>query len=304
MKSPERSACHRPLDPEPWQQRVNAALERWLPHDQPQASRLQRAMRYSVLGGGKRVRPLLVYFAGTALGADPASLDGPAVAVECVHSYSLVHDDLPAMDDDDLRRGRPSCHVAFDEATAILAGDALQMLAVQVLADDPAMQASPERRLAMISLLGTASGIAGMAGGQAMDLDAAGKQADREYLKRMHQMKTGALIRASVLLGAMGAAELSANDQQCLEEYGACVGLAFQIRDDVLDQEGELELIGKRPGQDQARAKPTYPAVIGLSAALEEADALHRRAIEALDGFSGDPAGLVALSDYLLDRDH
>ncbi len=304
MKSSRLTPDSKPFDPGPWQQRVNAALDQWLPHDQPQASRLQRAMRYSVLGGGKRVRPLLVYIAGTALGADPAALDGPAVAVECIHSYSLVHDDLPAMDDDDLRRGRPSCHIAFDEATAILAGDALQMLAVQVLADDPAMRASPERRLAMISLLGTASGIAGMAGGQAMDLDAAGKPASRNYLQRMHQMKTGALIRASVLLGALGAEQLAENDQACLEEYGACVGLAFQIRDDVLDQEGELELIGKRPGQDQALAKPTYPAVIGLAAALEEADSLHRRAIAALDSFSGDRKGLMALSDYLLARNH
>lgn len=304
MSRSERSARHPAFDPAPWQQRVNQALEHWLPHDQPQASRLQRAMRYSVLGGGKRVRPLLVYMAGTALGAAPDRLDGPAVAVECIHSYSLVHDDLPAMDDDDLRRGRPSCHVAFDEATAILAGDALQMLAIQVLADDPAMQSTPDNRLAMISLLGTASGIAGMAGGQAMDLGAAGKHPDRDYLKRMHEMKTGALIEASVMLGALAAATLRKQDRASLATYGACVGLAFQIRDDVLDLEGDLELIGKRPGQDLARAKPTYPAVIGLTAALAEADALHQQAIDALKDFSGDASGLIALSDYLLARNH
>ncbi len=292
------------FDPDPWRQRVNGVLESWLPRDEPQASRLQRAMRYAVLGSGKRVRPLLVYITGDALGVAHEQLDGPAAAVECIHSYSLVHDDLPAMDDDDLRRGRPTCHIAFDEATAILAGDALQMLAVQVLADDAAMRVSPARRLQMISTLAAASGIAGMAGGQAMDLDAAGKFPDEPFLQRMHEMKTGALIRASVLLGALSAKNLSDADKNCLARYGACVGLAFQICDDILDQEGELEIIGKRPGQDQAHAKPNYPAVVGLQAAQQRADQLHREAISALDEFSGNPDGLTALSGYLLARDH
>ena len=291
-------------DPEPWQQRVNAVLGTWLPSDLPQASRLQRAMRYAVLGGGKRVRPLLVYETGKALGVAAERLDGPAAAVECIHSYSLIHDDLPAMDDDDLRRGRPTCHVAFDEATAILAGDALQMLAVEILADDPAMQVSPARRLAMISVLARASGIAGMAGGQAMDLDAAGKPADQHFLERMHMMKTGELIRASVLLGLLAAEDAGDADRHCLDAYGAHLGLAFQIRDDILDREGELELIGKRPGQDDARAKPTYPAIVGMSESHKRATELHQQALAALNDFSGVGDGLIALSGYLLTRNH
>lgn len=304
MKTETLAAGATSFDAGRWRARVDSALKACLPADQPQASRLQRAMRYAVLGGGKRARPLLVYTAGEALDVPLQRLDGPAVAVELIHAYSLVHDDLPAMDDDDLRRGKPTCHIAFDEATAILAGDALQMLAVQVLADDAQMAVPGSRRLAMISLLAQASGIAGMAGGQAMDLDAQGKPADTTFLERMHKMKTGALIRASVLLGGMCADELTESDRRCLDRYGAYVGLAFQICDDILDEEGELELLGKRPGQDQALAKPTYPAAAGLAEARRRADELHRQAVAALADFSGKTDGLLALSDYLLARDH
>lgn len=304
MKTETLAAGATSFDADRWRARVDRALKACLPADQPQASRLQRAMRYAVLGGGKRARPLLVYTAGEALDVPLQRLDGPAVAVELIHAYSLVHDDLPAMDDDDLRRGKPTCHIAFDEATAILAGDALQMLAVQVLADDAQMAVPGSRRLAMISLLAQASGIAGMAGGQAMDLDAQGKPADTTFLERMHKMKTGALIRASVLLGGMCADELTESDRRCLDRYGAYVGLAFQICDDILDEEGELELLGKRPGQDQALAKPTYPAAAGLAEARRRADELHRQAVAALADFSGKTDGLLALSDYLLARDH
>ncbi|NNF52683.1 MAG: geranyl transferase, partial [Gammaproteobacteria bacterium] len=241
---------------------------------------------------------------GQALGTPAERLDGPAIAVECIHSYSLVHDDLPAMDDDDLRRGRPTCHMAFDEATAILAGDALQMLAVQVLADDESMQVTPARRLQMISLLAKASGIQGMAGGQAMDLEAAGKPASAEFLERMHRLKTGELIRASVLLAALTASDLSDGDFRSLDSYGEYLGLAFQIRDDILDREGDLERLGKRPGKDDALEKPNYPAAVGMAAAERRARELHQQAIDALETFSGRRENLVALSAYLLERDH
>jgi len=208
------------------------------------------------------------------------------------------------MDDDDLRRGRPTCHIAFDEATAILAGDALQMLAVQVLADDEAMQIPAARRLQMISVLAKASGIEGMAGGQAMDLEAAGKPADAGFLERMHLLKTGELIRASVLLGALSADNLSETDRNCLDRYGKFLGLAFQIRDDILDRKGDLERMGKRPGKDDALEKPNYPAAVGMDEAERRTRELHEQAIAALDEFSGRRDKLIALSAYLLERDH
>ncbi len=282
--------------------RVDGVLRAWLPDEELPVSRLQRAMRYALLGSGKRVRPLLVYTAGESLGVPVACLDGPAAAVECIHSYSLIHDDLPSMDDDDLRRGRPTCHIAFDEATAILAGDALQVLAFTVLADDPHMRVTPSTRLSMISRLARASGTDGMAGGQAMDLDAAGNVVDAGFVERMHRMKTGALIEASVMLGALAFESLADSDRDCLARYGAAIGLAFQIWDDILDEEGDVEVLGKRTGQDQARDKPTYPSVTGIAAAHERVDRLHREAMDALNGFSGDKTGLVWLSEYLLNR--
>ena len=269
MTGPARSQPDVVFDPQMWQERTNRALEARLPQDAADTSRLQSAMRYAVLGNGKRVRPLLVYVTGTALGTAAAKLDGPAVAVEFIHSYSLVHDDLPAMDNDDLRRGRPTCHIEYDEATAILAGDALQMLAVQVLADDQTMLASDSRRVAMISLLARASGIDGMAGGQAIDLEAAGKPADKHFLERMHLMKTGELIRASVMLGALSADGLSATDQACLNDYGAFLGLAFQITDDIFDYLGAEQETGKAGGSDLEGGKITLPLLTALRNAPE-----------------------------------
>jgi len=244
-------------------ERVDRHLNLWLPEPAGPESRLQEAMRYSVVGGGgKRVRPILVYAAGQALNIAPEQLDACACAVEIIHAYSLIHDDLPAMDDDELRRGRPTCHMAFDDATAILAGDALQAFAFEVLASDSAMQTSAGNRIEMIKLLAQASGSVGMAGGQAIDLGAVGKSLSLQQLENMHLLKTGALIRASVLLGAM-----------------CSPGLAFQIHDDVLDVTADTETLGKPQGSDEKQNKPTYPALLGLEGATQRAQELHEQAI-------------------------
>jgi farnesyl diphosphate synthase len=264
--------------------------------------RLHAAQRYSVLGGGKRLRPLLVYCTGEALGVPAAVLDAPAAAVELIHSYSLVHDDLPAMDNDDLRRGRPTTHRAFDEATAILVGDALQVLAFSLLARDRTAGASVEARLHMVRILADASGTAGMAGGQALDLFAVGRSLDLEALETMHRLKTGALIRASVLLAAACAPGLTADEWETLDAYSREIGLAFQIQDDILDVEGSTVLLGKTIGADAARAKPTYPSVMGLEAAKARARELKRRACARLAPF-GERATLLAwLASYVVDR--
>ena len=256
-----------------WPVRIEAVLERALQLPEAGSVRLREAMRYSVLGGGKRLRPTLVYATGTALGAAPESLDDPAAAVELIHVYSLVHDDLPAMDDDDLRRGRPSCHRAFDEATAILAGDALQALAFELLADTPRDGADALRRLTMSRLLAQGIGTLGMAGGQAIDLESVGHQLDLKALQTMHRLKTGALIETSVLMGAAAAGELEGPVCAALREYGAAIGLAFQIQDDILDVTGTTASIGKVAGADAAHAKPTYTSLMGLEGARAAATA-------------------------------
>jgi farnesyl diphosphate synthase len=261
-------------------------------------------MHYAVLGGGKRVRPLLMYAAGELLGLPPERLDGPAAAVEIIHAYSLVHDDLPAMDNDDLRRGRPTCHKAFDEATAILAGDALQVLAFAILARDRDMQVDAGARLAMIELLAEASGSAGMAGGQAIDLAAVGRKLDRAALEHMHRMKTGALIRASVLLPAAGSAALDAAGRDALDGYARRVGLAFQIQDDVLDEEGDTDTLGKRSGADRALEKPTFPSVLGLDASKALALDLHREAVALLDRFGPRADALRWMSEHIVTRNN
>ncbi len=263
-----------------YRSRVEAALEALLPSARLHPARLHEAMRYAVLGGGKRLRPALVYAAGELAGAAPEALDAPACAVELIHAYSLVHDDLPAMDDDDLRRGRPTCHRAFGEAMAILAGDALQALAFQALAAAPAP--APPVRLRMVALLARAAGSRGMAGGQALDLLAAGRRLDAAQVEDIHIHKTGALIRASVMLGALaaGAAPQALLDR--LDHFAKVVGLAFQIRDDLLDVEGRPEETGKASGQDAAREKATYPAAVGLDAARERLEELVSEALATL----------------------
>jgi geranylgeranyl pyrophosphate synthase len=283
------------------QERVERALQRSLSGADPAAARLQQAMRYSVLGGGKRLRPLLVYITGEALGADPADLDAPAAAVELIHAYSLIHDDLPAMDDDDLRRGRPPCHKAFDEGTAILAGDALQALAFAVLAGQ-ANGPDDATRVRMLTVLADAIGLAGMAGGQAIDLEAAGRAGDPAHVELMHRRKTGALIRASVELGALAAAAKSEAIHAALRLFGGEIGLAFQIQDDILDVTGDTAVLGKRAGADAARGKPNYPSVFGLQRARELALAHRDRALAALEGIGAAAGPLRSLAYYVVDR--
>jgi geranylgeranyl pyrophosphate synthase len=285
-----------------WAQRVDRVLAALLPAAEQPPHALHQAMRYSVLGGGKRIRPLLAYAACTALGGAESAADRAAAAVEIIHAYSLIHDDLPAMDDDDLRRGRPTAHIAFGEATAILAGDALQALAFEVLADDPALTAAPARGMAMIRTLATACGSSGMAGGQAFDLAAVGQRIGAGELERMHVHKTGALIRASVRLGALAAGCTSEPVLERLADYGHRVGLAFQIRDDILDIEGDTAVIGKTQGADEAREKPTYPSILGMAAARALAAELRASSLAALDGIAGPDSALADLARYAVDR--
>jgi geranylgeranyl diphosphate synthase, type II len=285
-----------------YQSRVQAVLDAALPASTLSPQRLHAAQRYAVLSGGKRLRPLLVYCTGEALGVPVGALDAPAAAVELIHSYSLVHDDLPAMDDDDLRRGQPTTHRAFDEATAILAGDALQVLAFSLLARDRAPGVSFEARLKMIQILADASGTAGMAGGQALDLSAVGRSINLEELEAMHRLKTGALIRASVLLAAACAPGLSAAEWDALDGYSQDIGLAFQIQDDILDVEGSTEDLGKTAGADAARDKPTYPSVLGLETAKTRARELQRRACDRLALFGGRANILAWLASFVVDR--
>jgi geranylgeranyl pyrophosphate synthase len=282
--------------------RAESVLDRVLPAESTPPTPLHAAMRYSVLGGGKRIRPLLAYAACSALGGTLDHADASATAVEIIHAYSLIHDDLPAMDDDDLRRGRPTCHIAHGEATAILAGDALQALAFEVLAADPHTQDAPRLGLRMIACLAEACGSAGMAGGQAFDLAAVGQRLDARELERMHVHKTGALIRASVLLGAMAAGCEDEATLAALRRYGHCVGLAFQIRDDILDIEGDTAVIGKTQGADIARDKPTYPAILGLEESRRLAGVLREEALAALarQGIAG--VDLADLAHYAIDR--
>ncbi len=285
-------------------QRVESALTAFLPSPGTLPADLHEAMRYAALQGGKRVRPLLVYAAGGALNADPQALDVAASAVECIHAYSLVHDDLPAMDNDDLRRGQPTCHRAFGEALAVLAGDALQSKAFHLLAHAPMGPLKPATRLHMIELLALAAGSRGMAGGQAIDLAAVGRELDIAELEDMHIHKTGALIRASVLLGALCADSLDDAQRRALDHYGKCIGLAFQVQDDILDVTGSTEELGKQAGADRALRKPTYPDLLGLAGARERAGELHQRAIESLAGFGAEADPLRWLSAYIVARTH
>lgn len=284
--------------------RVEAALDRFLPSPHSAPQRLHAAMRYAALGSGKRIRPMLVYAGGQAFGVPAEQLDGAACAVELIHAYSLVHDDLPAMDDDDLRRGQPTCHRAYDEATAILAGDALQTLAFQILVQDPALAVPAETRLAMIETLALASGSHGMAGGQALDLAAVGQDIDLPQLENLHIHKTGALIRAAVRLGTLAAPQAPAEAVEQLDRYAKCIGLAFQVHDDILDVLGETEVIGKTQGKDAASGKPTYPALLGLEEAREKAEQLVADALDSLAGMGEEVAPLRALARYIVDREH
>jgi farnesyl diphosphate synthase len=285
-----------------WRERADAAIEQWLPSDNVAPERLHQAMRYSVINGGKRVRPILVYAAGTALGVDEQKLDAPAVAIELIHAYSLVHDDLPAMDDDDLRRGKPTCHKAFDEATAILAGDALQSLAFHVLLDGLDEELPPSQVKDIINTLAVSSGSRGMAGGQAIDLESVGKELNVAQLENMHIHKTGALIRASVRMGALSKPGIDKAMLDKLDHYAKCIGLAFQIQDDILDVEADTETLGKTQGSDMARNKPTYPALLGLEEARQMAAELVEDAIKTLQPFAEAAEPLRAIANYIIKR--
>jgi len=285
------------------QTRAERALDHWLPAADHEPVRLHEAMRYAVLGPGKRVRPVLVYATGEAIDAELDSLDSSAAAVEFIHAYSLIHDDLPAMDNDDLRRGRPTCHRAYDEATAILAGDALQALAFHTLAHDRRLTVPAERRVEMIALLANASGSVGMAGGQAIDLAAVGKKLNLAELENMHLHKTGALIRASVRLGFIAAGGTDPAAERALDVYARNVGLAFQVHDDILDVEGATEVIGKPQGSDIDRDKPTYPNLLGMVEAKATARRLCDEAVASLAGFGAGAETLRELARYIVGRD-
>ena len=284
--------------------RVDDVLHEALPPAHVIPEQLHAAMRYCALNGGKRIRPFLVYATGEALGAEPAHLDAPAAAIELIHAYSLVHDDLPAMDNDDLRRGKPTCHIAFDEATAVLTGDALQSLAFHIISRQPVSvpPLSAEARIKMTEHLAHASGSRGMAGGQAIDLAAVGQTLDLPALENMHIHKTGALIRASVTLGALCAPHVHPATFERLDHYAKCIGLAFQIQDDILDVEADTETLGKPQGADQALNKPTYPALLGLDGAKERAQALSDEAIASLAGLNASADPLRWMARYIVSR--
>lgn len=288
--------------------RVDEALGRALELTGQHSPRLTEAMRYSLFNGGKRVRPVLAYAAAQAISGKPLSdgeespIDNIASALEAVHAYSLVHDDLPAMDDDDLRRGQPTCHIAFDEATAILAGDALQALAFELLALTP--DTEPDLALRLVTTLSRAAGGAGMVAGQAIDLAAVDSSLSLAELENMHAHKTGALIRASVLMGALGTGKADEAQLEALTVYADAVGLAFQVQDDILDVVADTETLGKRQGADEALNKPTYVSLLGLDAAKAKALELHHTALQALECFDGAADPLRALSAYIVERGH
>ena len=280
------------------QQAVEEALQCWVPQDAPAG--LGEVMRYAVLDGGKRLRPLLVLAACEAVGGDAQAAMRAAVAVELIHAYSLVHDDMPCMDDDALRRGKPTVHVQYDEATALLVGDALQAQAFDVLANAHTV---PHGRLVwMLKVLAHAAGAAGMCGGQAIDLDSVGLQLTLEQLERMHQLKTGALLRASVVLGALAGADVDDAQMQALNAYARAIGLAFQVVDDVLDATADSATLGKTAGKDAAANKPTYVSILGLDQSKALAEQLRREAHAALEPFGGQARHLRDLADLIVQR--
>jgi len=282
------------------QSRFEDVLKRLLPQAEVTPQRLHAAMRYSVLDGGKRVRPLLAYAAGELSGADIARVEIAGAAVELIHAYSLVHDDMPCMDDDVLRRGKPTCHVEYDEATALLVGDALQSLAFQLLSEHK-LNDDAAKQLQMVKLLAVASGSRGMAGGQAIDLASVGKQLTLPELEQMHIHKTGALIRAAILLGAH-CGKLDQAQLDKLDRYGKCIGLAFQVVDDVLDSEADTATLGKTAGKDADNDKPTYVTLLGVQAAKKMAAELHAEAMDTLTEFGDKAQRLRELADFIVMR--
>ncbi len=282
------------------QVRFEQVLQQLLPSVDHAPQRLHQAMRYAVLDGGKRVRPLLAFAAGELVGASLPRLNIAAAAVELIHAYSLVHDDMPCMDDDVLRRGKPTCHVQYDEATALLVGDSLQTLAFQLLAEQ-VLNDDAAQQLAMVKLLAIASGSRGMAGGQAFDLDSVGKTLSLPELEFMHIHKTGMLIRAAILLGAH-CGQVTSEQLAKLDHFGKCVGLAFQVVDDVLDSEADTATLGKTAGKDADQHKPTYVTLLGVPAAKDMAQQLHQSALDALIDFGDAALRLRELADFIVLR--
>lgn len=287
-----------------YQERSNQQLAQWLTAQPVANHTLIEAMKHGTLLGGKRARPFLTYATGQMLGASRADLDTPAAAVECIHAYSLIHDDLPAMDNDELRRGQPTCHIAFDEATAILAGDALQALAFEILADGPLSPEGNAMRVPMIKKLAQASGAAGMCMGQVLDLEAEGKSVNLQQLKMIHKRKTGDLIRCAVHLGALAAGPKSIDVLPQLDQYAEAIGLAFQVQDDILDVTGDTEILGKPQGSDLALEKSTYPALLGLEGAKEKAQQLYQEALHALDAIPYNTHQLEVFARYIIERNN
>ncbi len=286
-----------------FRERVDAKLATIIAADRSAPERLREAMAYSVLGSGKRIRPLLAYASGQMCGLAPEQVDAIAAAVELVHAYSLVHDDLPAMDDDDLRRGRPTTHRAFDEATAILAGDALQALAFELLCGDPALGVAPDRQIRVINCLAQAAGPSGMVGGQMLDLAAEGRGVDEAALEDIHRRKTGELIRAAIMMPAELAA-LSADEHARLDHFATDIGLVFQIRDDLLEIEADTRTLGKNAGSDATNDKSTYPSLLGPDVARQRADDVYHAALNSLEHFGSRANGLRQLSAFILKRSY
>lgn len=283
-----------------YQQRVDRRLHEALPSATLAPERLHDAMRYAVFNGGKRIRPLLVYATGECLGVDRALLDGPAAAIELIHAFSLVHDDLPAMDDDELRRGKPTVHIQYDEATAILAADALQPLAFSVLARIE--HTSPIARNALVRLLADACGSIGMTGGQSIDLAAEGKTLSAAELEHMYALKTGALIHAAIVSACLLREDLDAASSAALDRFGKDIGVAFQIKDDILDVEGETHVIGKPSGSDEKLGKATYPSLFGIDASRQRCDELLQSAMTNLASIGDTTAQLEWLARYIVER--
>jgi len=286
------------------QKRINLFLEQQLAELVINDEKLHQAMAYGLLIGGKRIRPYLVYITGEALGINLNDLDGIAGALECIHAYSLLHDDLPAMDDDDLRRGKPTCHKAFDEATAILAGDSLQTLAFDILANHNFSESIKPKQIKLIQQLVTASGYQGMCGGQALDLAATDKEINLEQLEALHSLKTGALLEASVLMVAECAEYITEQDKLALKEYAQLVGLAYQVQDDIIDITSTQEQLGKPSGSDLALNKSTYPALLGLEGAQQKAENLFQQALQALASLPYNTQSLAEFATFIIKRSH
>ncbi|WJG08412.1 (2E,6E)-farnesyl diphosphate synthase [Aliiglaciecola sp. LCG003] len=287
-----------------YQLRVDEILQGFFQVSEEHAPKLKSAMQYALFNGGKRMRPFLVYATGEMLGAKQQDLDYPAVAIECIHAYSLVHDDLPAMDDDDLRRGKATCHIAYDEATAILAGDALQTMAFDILANATLSHDSPKMQLALIKQLSHASGYDGMCGGQAIDLASTDKRISQAQLQQLHSLKTGALLRVAVSMAATLSPDVAPESTRLLNEFSVNLGLAFQVQDDILDIVGDSSTLGKPQGSDQAQNKSTYPSILGLRGAKDYLSQLHQQALHALRALPYNTSVLETFTDFTVQRNH